>query len=59
MAEVVQSYLTCGGRNLKDFLGTHGTPVVFDRPGDRGLFMNLNTPQALARAEQELASSSG
>lgn len=59
MAEVVHAYLTRGGRNLKDLLGRHGAPVVFDRPGDRGLFMNLNTPEALARAEQELASSNG
>ncbi len=56
MAQVVHTYLTRGGRNLKDFLCRHGAPVVFDRPGDRGLFMNLNTPEALARAEQELAS---
>lgn len=56
MAEVVHAYLMRGGRNLKDLLGTHGVPVVFDRPGDRGLFMNLNTPEALARAEQEMAS---
>ena len=56
MAEVVHAYLTRGGRNLRDFLGRHGVPAVFDRPSDRGLFMNLNTPEALARAEQELAS---
>lgn len=55
MAKVVQEYLASGGRSLKDFLAIHGTPVVFDRPQDRGLFMNLNTPQDLARAEQELA----
>lgn len=59
MAEVVRDYLSRGGRSLRDFLGAHGVPVVFDRPGDRGLFMNLNTPEALARAEQELASNSG
>lgn len=59
MAEVVHAYLTRGGRNLRDFLGQHGVPAVFDRPGDRGLFMNLNTPEALARAEQELAPSNG
>jgi molybdopterin-guanine dinucleotide biosynthesis protein A len=57
MAETVHAYLTGGGRNLKDFLGAHGAAVVFDRPGDRGLFMNINTPEALAGAEQELASS--
>lgn len=56
VVDIIHAYLVRGGRNLKDFLSTHGTPVVFDRPSDRGLFMNLNTPDALARAERELAS---
>lgn len=55
MAPVVQDYLERGGRNLRDFLAAHGTAVPFTRPGDRGLFMNLNTPEELAAAEQELS----
>ena len=41
-----------GGRNLKDYLAVHGQPVRFDRPQDRGLFCNINTPEDLARAER-------
>lgn len=55
MAETVNDYLTRGGRNIKGLLGTHGTPVVFNRPADCGLFMNINTPETLARVERELA----
>lgn len=52
-ALVVQAFLERGGRSLKEFLAAHGRPVVFDRPQDRGLFMSLNTPEELARAERE------
>ncbi len=51
MAASVEEYLLRGGRSLKDFLADHGQPVPFDRPQDRGLFCNLNTPEDLARAE--------
>lgn len=53
MAASVEDYLQRGGRSLKDFLAAHGQPVRFDRPRDRGLFCNLNTPEDLARAEQD------
>ena len=53
MAANVQDYLQRGGRSLKDYLSTHGQPVRFERPQDRGLFCNLNTPEDLARAEQD------
>lgn len=53
MAASVQDYLQRGGRSLKDYLAAHGQPVRFDRPQDRGLFCNLNTPEDLARAEQD------
>jgi molybdopterin-guanine dinucleotide biosynthesis protein A len=53
MATSVEDYLQCGGRSLKDYLATHGQPVRFDQPQDRGLFCNLNTPEDLARAEQD------
>ena len=52
-AASVEDYLQRGGRNLKDYLAVHGQPVRFDRPQDRGLFFNLNTPEDLARAEQD------
>lgn len=54
-ANRVADYLNRGGRALHEFLAAHGTPVIFDRPHDRGLFMNINTPNDLARAERELA----
>jgi len=53
MAAGVKDYLQRGGRSLKDYLATHGQPVRFDQPQDRGLFCNLNTPEDLARAEQD------
>ena len=51
----VEAYLSAGGRSLKGFLAEHGAAVRFDRPQDRGLFLNINTPEDLARAERELA----
>ena len=56
-AATVQEYLNRGARNLKDFLAEHGTAVLFDRPQDRGLFWNLNTPEDVVRAEQEFSES--
>ncbi len=53
MAASVEKYLQNGGRSLKDFLAVHGQAVRFDQPQDRGLFCNLNTPDDLARAEQD------
>ncbi len=53
MAASVQDYLQRGGRSLKDYLAVHGQPVRFDRPQDRGLFCNINTPEDLAHAEQD------
>jgi molybdopterin-guanine dinucleotide biosynthesis protein A len=55
MAASVEGYLQSGGRSLKAYLATHGQPVQFDRPQDRGLFCNLNTPEDLARAEHDAA----
>jgi molybdopterin-guanine dinucleotide biosynthesis protein A len=52
-AATVERYLERGGRSLHEFLNDHGAPVLFDRPGDRGLFLNINTPEDLARAERE------
>ena len=54
MAASVEDYLQRGGRSLRDYLATHGQPVQFDRPQDRGLFCNINTPEDLARAEQDV-----
>jgi len=54
-ANVVGRYLEQGSRRIQDFLARHGTAVRFDRPGDRGLFLNINTPEDLQRAEQVLA----
>lgn len=51
----VERYMDEGGRRVRDFLARHGTAVRFDRPADRGLFLNINTPEDLLRAEQELA----
>jgi len=53
MAGEVESYLKSGGRRLKDFLAAHGQAVVFDQPRDRGLFININTPEELARVERD------
>ena len=53
-AASVEEYLLRGGRNLKDYLSAHGQPVRFDRPQDRGLFCNINTPEDLARAERDV-----
>lgn len=53
-AASAEDYLQRGGRSLKEFLATHGQPVRFDRPQDRGLFCNLNTPEDLARAERDV-----
>ena len=53
MAASVEDYLQRGGRSLKDYLAVHGQAVRFDQPQDRGLFCNLNTPEDLARAEQD------
>jgi len=52
-AASVQDYLQRGGRSLKDYLAAHGQPVRFERPQDRGLFCNINTPEDLARAERD------
>jgi len=52
-ATMVQHYLDDGHRRVGTFLQTHGCAVLFDRPQDHGLFMNLNTPEELARAEHE------
>lgn len=54
MAPQVEDYLRRGGRSLRDFLSGHGQPVRFDRPADRGLFRNLNSPADLAAAEQDV-----
>lgn len=53
MAASVQEYLESGKRNLKEFLAEHGQAVRFDQPRDRGLFCNINTPEELARAEND------
>ena len=54
-ADLVGRYLEQGGRRIQDFLARHGTAVCFDRPRDRGLFLNINTPEDLQHAEQTLA----
>jgi len=54
-AAVVQEYLVRGARNLRDFLAEHGTAMPFERPQDRGLFWNLNTPEDVANAEREFS----
>lgn len=55
MAQTVRGYLDAGGRRVGEFLDRHAATIVFDQARDRGLFMNLNTPDDVARAEQELA----
>jgi len=54
MAANVEEYLLSGGRRIKEYLAVHGQPVRFDQQQDRGLFFNINTPDDLASAEQEL-----
>ncbi len=58
-AGLVEAYLATGERSLKGFLAGHGEPVLFNRPGDAGLFHNLNTPEDLARAAREPVSLPG
>jgi len=53
MTELVRDYIEQGGRRVDDFLDRYGCAVVFNRPQDRGLFCNLNTPEDLARAERD------
>lgn len=52
MAEHVEDYLQRGERSLRDYLAVHGLPVHFNLPQDRGLFININTPEDLELAEQ-------
>lgn len=52
-AKRIEDYLERGGRNVRDFLAAEAAFVCFDRPGDRGLFVNLNTPEDLASAEAD------
>lgn len=54
-AKRIQEYLERGGRNVRDFLATEAAFVRFDRPKDRGLFVNLNSPEDLARADADAA----
>jgi len=49
---LLEEYLASGERSIKKFLAEHGAPVLFDQPGDAGLFHNINTPQDLAEAER-------
>ena len=53
MAASVQEYLQSGKRSLKEFMAERGQAVHFDQPRDRGLFCNINTPEDLARAEND------
>jgi molybdopterin-guanine dinucleotide biosynthesis protein A len=53
LAETVREHLDTGGRRVGDFLDRYAATIVFDQPRDRGLFMNLNTPDDLARVERE------
>jgi molybdopterin-guanine dinucleotide biosynthesis protein A len=50
---IVRRNLQRGERRIRDLLGRHGAAVRFDRAGDRGLFLNINTPEDLKRVEQE------
>lgn len=51
---LLEEYLAGGERSIRKFLAEHGAMVLFDRPGDAGLFHNINTPQDLAAAEAGL-----
>ncbi len=46
------AFLTGGGRSVHDWLMRHGDPAPFNAPGDSDLFININTLQDLAIAEQ-------
>lgn len=54
-AKRIQEYLECGGRNVRDFLAAEAVFIHFDRPDDRGLFVNLNTPEDMAHADADAA----
>lgn len=53
MAKPVEDYLQRGERSLRGYLAVHGQPVHFNLPQDRGLFININTPEDLVLAEQD------
>jgi molybdopterin-guanine dinucleotide biosynthesis protein A len=55
-ADAVGEFLDRGGRSVRDWLGVHGSPVYFDRPGDGDQFLNINTEEDLRRAAQRLSS---
>jgi len=52
-AGAVRAYLDSGGRRVGEFLAAQGSAVAFNRPQDRNLFVNLNTPEELRQAERE------
>ena len=49
LADDLAAYLADGGRKVEGWLSRHATPVRFDRPGDAAAFVNINTPDDLAR----------
>lgn len=54
-AKRIEEYLERGRRSVRDFLAAEATFVRFDRPEDRGLFVNINSPEDLARADADAA----
>jgi len=56
---LLEEYLASGERSIKKFLANHGAPVHFDRPGDAGLFHNINSPTDLQAAELKYPASPG
>jgi len=53
VVEHIEEYLEHGHRNVHDFVTEHAAMVRFGQPDDRGLFVNLNTPEDLASAETD------
>jgi len=53
-AGLLETALQQGEYRVRTFLAAQGAAIRFDRRGDRGLFLNLNTPEALDSAEQSL-----
>lgn len=50
----IESFISGGGRSLKNWLQRHGQPVVVQAGEDVDVMFNINTPDDLARAEQRL-----
>ena len=50
----LRGYLASGGRGLKQWLERHGQPVAFPPRADADVAFNINTPEDLVLAEDQI-----